>query len=586
MIGKVLHGQYQVLQGLSAGVFGQTYIAIDLHYPEKPKYVVKQLKVNHYQSSYYFDYLRLRFLTETETLKHLGKHNQIPELITCFEENERYYLVQEFIPGHPLTEELPLYPHGGRYWSEGEVLVFLEDALEILEFVHSQGFIHCDIKPENLIRRAADGKLVLIDFGSIQPIDFTTDLESSIDQIPLTSLGYIPPEQFIGQTKPNSDLYALGMVAIQALTGLAPLQLQVDPATNEIMWQSQNNPVDDDLAAVLSQMIRYDYKERFQSATEALRVVRQVKWGIRPAKKLGLNSQLSLEVVVNKNYNFPSPTVPEKSSSLLAGLRLGLTINSLVIGLGISSLVKNSLNYSETDVLHQAREEYQTGDLQKAISLAESIPAHSNVYPEAQSNLTEWQRQWQTVSEQYLLAEAALNEGRWSDVLRHASKIPNNSYWQPQANNLIKQAQINIQAQTQDLLSKAYQKAENRDFSAALYYLRQIPPESYAGTLVQRKLVEYSQKRQMRAGYFLHEAIKKASVNDFGGAIELLKKIPEDSTVYQQAQIKLREYSQKVNSQGNNGELTISNLVSISNSQATSLQQKDHLLEVNIGLSR
>ena len=187
---------------------------------------------------------------------------EIPELITCFEENERFYLVQQFIPGESLTAELPSSPQSRGKWSEIDVIKFLEDALSILEFVHSQGFIHCDIKPENLIRRAIDARLVLIDFGSIQPIDFSIETEFSIDQIPVTSLGYIPPEQFIGQTQPNSDLYSLGIIAIQAITGLLPLQLEIDAETNEIIWCDDDTPINDYLVAFLSQMIRYQHRKQ------------------------------------------------------------------------------------------------------------------------------------------------------------------------------------------------------------------------------------------------------------------------------------------------------------------------------------
>ncbi|MBD2664362.1 serine/threonine protein kinase [Richelia sinica FACHB-800] len=546
MIGKVLQERYQIVQSLGAGVFGQTYVALDLDYADKPRYVVKQLKVNSYQMSSCYDYLRLRFLTETETLQILGSHDQIPQLITCFEENERFYLVQEFVAGQALANELALNQELGHRWSENDAVVFLEDVLSILDFVHSQGFIHCDVKPENLIRRAFDGRLVLIDFGSIQPVDFSTESELAIYQMPATSLGYIPPEQFLGQTQPSSDIYALGMIAIQGLTGLTPLQFNIDPVTNEIIWLSENSEISEYLAAFLTQMIRYNHQDRFQSAKEALQVLQQMIWVNQPEETPQLDEELLLEPITHK-YHHSTNSSNSKSSPLLAGLRLGLTINSLLLGWGVYSLAQNSISHSETATLYTAIDKYQSGDVQQAITLAQSIPTHSNVYPEAQANIGEWKKQWQTSAEKYLVAEQALKEGRWLDVLRNAPKVPTSLYWQSKTGNLVQQAQVNIQFQTQSLLTKAYKSAENRDFSTALEYLRQIPPETSAGAIVQKKLAEYSQKKEIRASHFLNEAHKKAGVHDFNGAIKFLQKVPKDTTVYPQAQRKLQEYSHKQN---------------------------------------
>ncbi|WP_071189032.1 protein kinase [Trichormus sp. NMC-1] len=540
IINSLLQGRYQILQSLGAGVFGQTYIAEDIDDPEKPRYVVKQLKVNNYQSTSYFDYLRLRFLTETETLKHLGVHNQIPQLITCFEENERFYLVQEYIAGQPLSVELHKNKQMEKLWSVPEALAFLEDALGILEFVHSQGFIHCDIKPENLIRRSTDDKLVLIDFGSIQPIDFSTDAELPISQIPVTSLGYIPPEQFLGQTQPNSDIYALGMIAIQGLTGLTPLQFNIDPATNEIPWDHDNKPGNDYLAVFLSQMIRYNYQERFQSAKEALWVFKHIRWENHLGEIAAVKSPISVENNNNKNNK------KTKSAPLLAGMRLGITINSVVVGLGVYGLVNNSLSSSETGTLSQAIAEYQAGDLEKAINLAKSIPSYSNVYPEAQDTIAEWQKQWHNDTKKYLVAEQALNDGKLSEVMDVIPQIPYTSYWRTKREKLVETTITNLEEKTRTLLNKAYASAENRDFSAALEYLRQVPPESSAGTIIQNKLAEYNQKKQMRAAYFLHTAYQKALINDFSSAIKFLEKISQDTDVYPQAQIKLQEYKTKL----------------------------------------
>ena len=579
MIGQLLQARYQIVQSLGAGAFGQTYIAIDQAHPENSKCVIKNLK-SHTLPPKYLDNLRLCFVDETATLHLLGKHSQIPKLITCFEENEQFYLVQEFIEGHSLSTELPINQSWVCNWTENEVVQLLEDVLPILEFVHSHGIIHCDLRPENLIRRSVDGKLVLIDFGSIQSVDLGLDGELPIDGMSVTSLGYIPPEQFIGQTQPNSDIYALGLIAVQALTGREPLQFQVDPQTNEIIWRTQDTSINDYLAALLSHMIRYDCQERFQSAGEVLHILKQM---VRETKIPPI-PEIRREVVKKPKIKNTHPQPKSNvipASSLFTGMKVGLAANSLLMGLGVYSLVNNSPAYSAKETLYKATEEYQTGDLEKALALAKSIPAHSNIYPEAQATIEEWQHQWQFAAAQYQIAEKALVEGRWSDVLDVSPKMPDILYWQSKIDKLVQQAQIRIETQTQTLLSKAYEKAIAKEFSTAIEYLSQIPQESSAGALVQDKLAEYSEKRQIRAAYFLHNANLKASIGDFNGAVKLLRKIPQNTPVYPQAQAKLNEYTQKQQMQ--------SKSVALNSFDATkpttrneSFHSENHLQEVNI----
>lgn len=541
---QLLQDRYQIIHNLGAGIFCQTYVAYDtkdVDYPEKPRYVVKQLNMNHYQSNSYFDYLRLRFLTETETLKHLGEHDQIPQLITCFEENQQFYLVQEYIYGRPLSVEFKTSKNKGQKWSTAEAITFLEDTLSILEFIHSKGFIHCNIKPENLIRRYIDGKIVLIDFASIQPIDFSTDAELPISQIPLTSFGYIPPEQFLGQTQPNSDIYALGMIVLQGLTGLRPLQLKINPANNNIPWTCEDTIIDQYLSAFISQMIRYNYQERFQSASEALWVFKHITWKHRSVPSATSKFPITAKTTIaDKNAD-----KKKKIDPLLAGIKWVIAINSLVIGLGVYSLVSSYQTNSETKILSHAITEYQAGNLAKAISLAKTIPPYSNVYPEAQHTIVQWQQQWHTETENYLVAEQALEEGNLLDAIRTVTQIPYTSYWRSKREQLIEKTETNLEAKTQSLLNQAYATAEKKDFSTALKYLEQIPPESSAGAIVKQKLAEYNQKQQLRSKYFLHSAYRKALNKNFTSAIKFLEKIPQDSDVYPQAQNKLKEYRQK-----------------------------------------
>jgi thiol:disulfide interchange protein len=172
-------------------------------------------------------------------------------------------------------------------------------------------------------------------------------------------------------------------------------------------------------------------------------------------------------------------------------------------------------------------------------------------------------------------------------------KVHVNSYWQSKIQPLVEQAKVNIEAQTQVLLAKAYAKAEERDFSTALYYLQQIPEESSAGAMVKQKLAEYNQKRQVRSGYYLYQAHNRASVGDFFGAIKLLERVPKNADVYAQAKIKLQEYSQKLRLRNQQQELATLKIISTTEMQHTptekntiegraSFQPEDYLQEVNI----
>ncbi|MEH2215679.1 MAG: serine/threonine protein kinase [Nostoc sp.] len=265
MIGKLLDHRYQVIRVLAMGGFGQTYIAQDTRRPGNPICVVKHLKPG--TDPRVFDTAKRLFNSEAETLEKLGNHDRIPRLLAYFDENQEFYLVQEYIEGHTLAEELLL----GKRWSESQVIQLLQEVLEILEFVHRQGVIHRDIKPDNIIRRASDNKLVLVDFGAVKQL--RTQLVTVGGQPSATVVigtpGYMPTEQGQGKPRPNSDIYSLGIIAIQALTGLQPTELQEDPETGEIIWQ-QSVTVNSRLAAVLSKMVRYHFKDRYQNATEAL----------------------------------------------------------------------------------------------------------------------------------------------------------------------------------------------------------------------------------------------------------------------------------------------------------------------------
>ncbi len=277
MLGKLLQGRYQVIQVLTAGGFGQTYLAQDTHRPGHPTCVVKHLKATSSHTLSLQD-LRWLFTREVEALKKLGTHDQVPQLLAHFEDKQEFYLVQEFIEGHSLSAELPL----GSRWTESQVIQLLQEVLGILEFIHSHVLIYRDLKPSNLIRRQQDGRLVLIDFGSVQQawtqvVKFQGKTRTNVaigiaSALGIGTPGYMPTEQEQGRPRFNSDIYALGMIGIRALTGLKPTQLPKDPNTGEFVWQHQAQ-VSTALACVLNKMVRYDFKDRYESATEVLQAL-------------------------------------------------------------------------------------------------------------------------------------------------------------------------------------------------------------------------------------------------------------------------------------------------------------------------
>ena len=273
MQGKILGGRYQITSHLGGGGFGTTFLAVDKHLPGNPRCVVKQLKPQTATNPLALQVARRLFNREAEVLYHLGSHPQIPRLFAHFEQEEEFYLVQEFIEGHELRQEVS----AGKQLAEIEVVALLREILEILAFVHQENVIHRDIKPSNLIRRQKDNKLVLIDFGAVK--QFSNQVIDSEGHTSLTivvgSLGYMPNEQMAGKPRFCSDIYALGIIGIQALTGLSPKQLPEDPRTSEIVWRNFVE-VGSELADVLDKMVRYDFRQRYQSVSEVLEAINSI----------------------------------------------------------------------------------------------------------------------------------------------------------------------------------------------------------------------------------------------------------------------------------------------------------------------
>ncbi|HEY9600813.1 MAG TPA: RDD family protein [Allocoleopsis sp.] len=282
--GQLLGGRYKVVGKLSDGP-AITYRARDRLRPGQPTCVVKHLRpvsstdpnLSPSERHELWSTAERLFDQQAKILERLGKHDQIPKLLDKFVENTEFFLVQEFINGRSLSAELTL----GRQWSENQMLQMLQEVLEVLGFVHCNGVTHGDIKPDNIIRRREDEQLVLVDFGGVKQVrasQFSTEQGRIKSTSPIGTMGYMASEQQQGQLVFSSDVYSLGIICIQALTGLSAMELQLkhsDLVTGELKWRHLAS-VSDELANVLTKMVSYRAKDRYQSATEVLQALERL----------------------------------------------------------------------------------------------------------------------------------------------------------------------------------------------------------------------------------------------------------------------------------------------------------------------
>lgn len=278
MLDQMLMDRFRIVKQIGFGAFGETFLAEDTHKrlsnQASSQCVVKRLITQ--TDPTHIAITRQMFEREASKLDDLN-HWGIPKLIAYFEDNGQFYLVQEFIDGHPLSDEIN---HTVK-WSEARTRGLLREVLEILAYVHSQGSIHRDLKPSNIMRRRANDKIVLIDFGAVREVqqnqtNVAVGLASGT--IAIGTLGYMPAEQTQGRPCFASDIYAVGCMAIEALTAEPPYGngFDQDADTGEFRWRHKTQ-VSDDFAGFIDKMVCYDFRQRYRNAEQALTALQTLK---------------------------------------------------------------------------------------------------------------------------------------------------------------------------------------------------------------------------------------------------------------------------------------------------------------------
>jgi serine/threonine protein kinase, bacterial len=313
----LMNGRYRVLQGLGQGGFGATYLARDEQLPGQPNCVLKQLRPST-NAIHVIQMARDLFQREAQTLGRIGSHSQIPRLLDYFEANEEFFLVQEYVSGATLQQEVK--KHGP--FSEAGVKQFLSEILPVLDYVHKSNVIHRDIKPANLIRRAHDRKLVLIDFGAVKN-HVASLVETASEQTAFTAYaigtpGFAPPEQMAMRPVFSSDIYALGVTCVYLLAGKSPKDLSYDTSTGELMWR-RNVHVSDHFAGVLEKMLEVSVRHRYSDASEVLEAL-----DMEPYLESLANSMNTGRTTPTKS----EPTTAERLDSLTPMQRAAQSIRS------------------------------------------------------------------------------------------------------------------------------------------------------------------------------------------------------------------------------------------------------------------
>ncbi len=284
----ILVGRYLPTKLLGRGGFGAAFLARDRYTPGMRQCVVKQFQPAGDLTPTQLQLAQDLFEREAVVLEQIGsQHEQIPDLFAFFpvivpslfhpgQENQFFYLVQEYIDGQNLDDELA---QKGKF-SEQEVLEVLREILKVLHFVHNKGIIHRDIKPSNIMRHR-NGKLYLLDFGAVKQV---TNAPSGGPSTGIFSMGFAPPEQMSGGTVfPSTDLYALAVTAVMLLTGEKDISKLFDAYSNQWKWRSRVS-ISPRLADVLDKMLQSAANQRYQSAQEVLDILNSTAQRVTPTR--------------------------------------------------------------------------------------------------------------------------------------------------------------------------------------------------------------------------------------------------------------------------------------------------------------
>ncbi|MBI5952144.1 MAG: serine/threonine protein kinase [Chloroflexi bacterium] len=267
-------GKYRILEPLGRGGMAQVYKA---YHPQLDRYMaVKILRSDLVESEEFL----ARFRHEAHAVSGL-RHANIVQVFDFDMQDDYYYMVMELLEGDTLRSLLNNYRVRKQRMPLAEIVRITKDVLSGLSYAHGEGIIHRDIKPANIML-TKKGQAVLTDFGIAQIVGST---QHTVSGALMGTLNYMAPEQGLkGECDTRSDIYSLGIVLYEMLTGYTPFDADTPLA---ILMKHLNDPlplptqVDPTLPLALEMIVlkalAKDPDDRFQSADEMRKALENVE---------------------------------------------------------------------------------------------------------------------------------------------------------------------------------------------------------------------------------------------------------------------------------------------------------------------
>jgi serine/threonine protein kinase len=352
-VGTVLQNRYRIIQIVGQGGFGRTYLAEDQRRFNE-LCAIKEL-ISTATEALAWQKAQELFHREAAILYQI-EHPQVPKFRERFEQDQRLFLVEDYVAGQTYRTMLAERQGVGQTFTEAEVLQLIELLLPVLEHIHSRGIIHRDISPENIILRDSDAKPVLIDFGVVK--ELATRLRSPDSTMPETTvgkLGYSPSEQMqTGGAYPSSDLYALAVTAVVLLTGKEPSDLFDE---NQLTWNWQRwVKVNPRFAVVLNRMLNHLPSDRYQNAANVSQALQPLKQPSLPPLNVSNLQTMAVgrppDSVPPVSPKKPAPVIPPSPTSSILDNPLAIaaiaTAVMIVAGFGSWALVSSIRSQPKT----------------------------------------------------------------------------------------------------------------------------------------------------------------------------------------------------------------------------------------------